>query len=129
MVATLDSRRGAAESSHAVAPATMARALKEQLSRLVILKVEKGRKASAADIERREQADGFRVGRELYVKPKCWNGITGANKDVLIRHKILRTEREDTTTMARKVGGVKGKLRYIVLDTIALEALVRAENP
>jgi hypothetical protein len=36
-------------------------------------------------------------------------------------HGILQSEREDTITMARKVSGVDGKPRYIVIDSVALD--------
>jgi len=40
----------------------------------------------------------------------------------LVVKKILLTEsRRDTFTMAKKVPGIKGKRRYYVLDSVALE--------
>jgi Domain of unknown function (DUF927) len=98
-----------------------AKSIKEELDRLDLVSVKKGTKPTAKDVQRRKQADGFRVGQELYVKPKSWNGITATNKADLIQHNILRTEREDTITMARKVSGVDGKPRYIVIDAVALD--------
>jgi hypothetical protein len=130
MMATLDARRQLSDpKSKALSTASMATSLKQQLDRLQLVKVRKGAKATAQDAQQRKQADGFRVGQEIYVKPKSWSGITAANKVPLIQHKILRTERRDTITMARQINGVRGKPRYIVINTVALdEAIARAEK-
>jgi hypothetical protein len=122
MTASLEARRQLADPTLSIS--TVAKALKGDLERLHLLKVKKGIKATGEEAQQREQADGFYVDQEIYVKPNCWNGITLANKAILARNKILRTEREDTTTMARKISGVKGKPRYIVIDAVALDQAI-----
>jgi hypothetical protein len=125
MTAALRVRRQlSAPKSRALTTANLATDLKQQLDRLVLIEVKKGIKATADDAHQREKADGFRIDREIYVKPQRWNGINVANKAVLVEKKILRTERGDTTTMARKVSGVKGKRRYIVIDAAALDEAI-----
>jgi hypothetical protein len=125
MTAALEARRQLSDPKpNALSTASAARTLKQQLDRLVLIEVKKGAKATADDARQREQADGFRVEREIYVKPQRWNGITASNKAMLVEHKILRTERGDTTTMARKISGVKGKPRYIVIDIAALDKAI-----
>jgi uncharacterized protein (DUF927 family) len=122
MKAALAARRQLSTSqSNPLSTANIAKALQAELKQLHLVKVVKGRKANLKDARRRKEADGFRVGKEIYVKPKRWSGITPANKPALIQHKILRTERGDTRTMARKISGVKGKPRYHVIDIVALD--------
>jgi putative DNA primase/helicase len=109
-------------------PATVLKRVQEELENLDILAIKKGTKA--LDAERREQADGFRSGTEVLVKPDRWKSrIIAVNKTVLLKHKVLRTERADTMTVARKVSGITGKLRYIVIDMLALdEAITSGEK-
>jgi putative DNA primase/helicase len=125
--ASLAARRGSVNpEAKVLAPESVALALKESLKDLDLVRIKKGEKATPEAAERRKRADGFRVGQEIYVNPKRWNGVTPANKAALVEQKILRTERPDVITMSRKVSGVPGKLRYIVINSVALdEAIAR----
>ena len=39
---------------------------------------------------------------------------------MLKEQKVILTEREDTATVERKIGGIKGKPRYYAIDVRAL---------
>jgi len=73
----------------------------------------------------RQKADGFKINGEIHVKPdrfKSWIP-TKRQRNALKEQKIILTEREDTATVERKIGGIKGKPRYYAIDVRALRRL------
>lgn len=104
---------------------TVAAALKDDLDRLKLVKVKKGKPCSKEEAIRRQEADGFRIGRRIFVKPQSWKP-TDAAKKLLIKHKILETQRSDVATVDRKIIGVPGKPRYYVIDGGKLAAVIAA---
>jgi hypothetical protein len=94
---------------------TVAAALKDDLDRLTLILVKKGKPCSDEEAIRRQKADGFRIGRKIFVKPRSWKS-TDADKQLLITHKILETQRSDVATIDRKIIGVPGKHRYYVIN-------------
>jgi len=89
--------------------------------------VKKGEPCSDEEAVRRQKADGFRIGRKIFIKPQSWKP-TDAAKELLIEHQILQTQRNDAATIDRKVIGVPGKPRYYVIDQEKLAAVVAADR-
>ena len=68
---------------------------------------------------------GSEIDSEIYVKPerfKRWIP-TQPERNALKEQKVILTEREDTATVERKIGGIKGKPRYYAIDVRALSQL------
>jgi hypothetical protein len=114
-------------SSTIVAPTirTVANALKDHLDGLTLVTVKKGKPCSDEEAIRRQKADGFRIGREILIKPQSWKP-TDAVRELLIEHQVLQTQRNDAATIDRKVMGVPGKPRYYVIDEDKLVAVIAA---
>jgi hypothetical protein len=94
---------------------TVANALKDHLDGLTLVPVKKGESCSDEEASRRQEANGFRIGRRILVKRQAWKS-TDADKQLLIKHKILETQRSDVATIDRKITGVPGKHRYYVIN-------------
>jgi Domain of unknown function (DUF927) len=94
---------------------SVARKLSGDLERLTLISVRKSESCSKEEAIRRERADGFRIGKEILIKPKSWRPSDAARK-LLIEYQILQTQRNDVATIDRKVMGVPGKRRYYVID-------------
>ena len=73
----------------------------------------------------RQKADGFKIDGEIYVKPDCFKRWipTQPERNALKEQKVILTERDDTATVERKIGGIKGKPRYYAIDVHALRRL------
>lgn len=97
--------------------------LKEELAKLQLMKVTKRKPLASGESELRNHADGFDFGTEVYVKPARWNAISESSREELVRLNILKTERSDVSTVARKLNGIAKKQRYHVINTAALNAL------
>lgn len=104
---------------------TVAAALKHDLDGLTLVKVKKGKSCSDEEAIRRQEADGFRIRRMIFVKRQSWKP-TDAAKKLLIEHQILQTQRNDAATIDRKIMGVPGKRRYYVIDGDKLAEVVAA---
>ena len=98
--------------------------LRTALARLNLVKVVKRKRLGPGETELRDQADGFDFGTEIYVKPTRWKAIGDENRKALIRLGVLKTERKDTATVARKLNGMKKKQRYHVIDMAVLRSLL-----
>ncbi len=48
---------------------------------------------------------------------------TQRERNALKEQKVILIERDDTATVERKIGGIKGKLRYYAIDVRALRRL------
>jgi hypothetical protein len=108
---------------------TVAAALKDELDRLTLVLVKKGTPCSDEEAARRQQAHGFRIGKEILIKPKSWKP-TDAVKELLVEHQVLQTRRNDVATIDRKVMGVPGKRRYYVINDDKLaEVIAAASDP
>jgi len=97
--------------------------LKAQLGRAQIIKVKPRKKVNDEQARDRVKADGFTIGGEIHVKPdrfKDWIPAP-AERELLKVHRVLRTERNDTATVERKISGIGGKRRYFVIDGAVLD--------
>jgi hypothetical protein len=105
----------------------VARKLGDDLDRLTLASVKQGEPCSGEEAVRRQKADGFRIGRKIFIKRQSWKP-TDAAKGLLIEHQILQTQRRDVATVDRKIMGVRGKRRYYVIDGERLAAVVAADS-
>ena len=97
--------------------------LKNQLAHARILPVKPRQKVAKRQARARQKADGFKINDKIYLKPdpfKRWIP-TQPERNALKEHKIIITERTDTPTVEKKIGGIKGKPRYYVIDIRALD--------
>lgn len=76
-----------------------------------------GKSCSDEEAIRRREADGFRIGRRIFVKPQSWK-----NTDT---DKPTRSSKR-SATIDRKIMGVPGKRRYYVIDGDKLAAVIAA---
>ena len=92
-------------------------------AKLVVVKPKK--KVTEDQARARRKADGFKINGEIYVKPDCFKRWIPAQpeRSALKEQKVILTEREDTATVERKIGGIKGKPRYYAIDVSALKRL------
>ena len=102
----------------------LAAKLKSNLDQLSILVIEKGSRCGEKEAHKRQAADAFRVGKELYVKSKRWSGFSSIETKELVAQKILKTEkRADVSTMSKQIAGIDKKLRYYIVDEARLTQL------
>jgi hypothetical protein len=106
---------------------SVARKLNDDLDRLNLVTARKGEPCSDEEAIRRQKANGFRIGRKIFIKRQSWKP-TDAAKGLLIEHQILQTQRRDVATVDRKIMGVPGKRRYYVIDGERLAAVVAADS-
>jgi hypothetical protein len=104
---------------------SVASKLNDDLGRLTLMSVKKGKPCSDEEAARRQKADGFRIGRKIFVRRDAWKPSDAA-KTLLIEHQILQTQRNDAATIDRKVIGVPGKRRYYIIDQEKLAAVFTA---
>lgn len=104
-------------------PTTAARMLKEELAKLQLMRIVKRKPLTPDESNLRACADGFDFGSEIYVKPDRWKAVSDQNREELIGLKILKTERDDVSTVARKLKGIPKKQRYHVINATALKSL------
>jgi len=105
-----------------VDPHHLTKTLKEQLASAQIVRVRPRQKVTGKQTRTRRNADGFKINGKIYVKPdrfKRWLP-TQLERDALKEHKIIITERKDTATVEKKIGGIQGKPRYYAIDIRAL---------
>ena len=114
-----------AATAPAVDPHRVGRILKERLAEAELLVVTPKQKVTDEQARARRKADGFKINGEIYVKPdrfKRWIS-TQPERNALKAQKIILTERDDTATIEKKIGGIKGKPRYYAIDVRALSRL------
>ena len=103
----------------------LGRTLMKQIAKAELVTVKPKRKVTEAQARARQKADGFKINSEIYVKPdrfKRW--IPRSVRTQRSQgEKVILTEREDTATVERKIGGIKGKPRYYAIDVRALRRL------
>jgi hypothetical protein len=125
-LATMETGRIHASSiTPAVDPHYLSKTLNGQLARAQIVKVRARQKVTRKQARARQNADGFEIDGKVYVKPdrfKRWIS-TQPERIALKTHKVLVTERTDTATVERKIGGIKGKPRYYAIDVRTLRRL------
>ena len=100
--------------------------LKKQLDRAKLVSVKPKKKVTKKQARARQKADGFKINGAIYIKPdrfKRWIP-NQSERNALKDKKVIRTERDDTATVERKIGGIKGKPRYYAIDVRALLRLV-----
>jgi hypothetical protein len=125
-LATLATR---AKEPRAVMPAIdtrhLGRTLMKRLAEAELVNVKPKQKVTEAQERSRQKADGFKISGEIYVKPdrfKRWVS-THPERAALKEQKVILTGREDTATVEKKIGGIKGKPRYYAIDVRALHLL------
>jgi hypothetical protein len=95
-----------------------------------ILRVKPKLKVTKKQACARQKADGFKINGEIYIKPdpfKRWIP-SQPERNALKEHKVIITDRKDTATIEKKVGGIQGKPRYYAIDTRALDRLASAHS-
>ena len=109
---------------------SLGKTLKEQLSRAQILRVQRRQKVSKEQVRARQKADGFKIESETYIKPdRFMHWIPSQpERNALKEHKVIITDREDTATVEKKIGGIQGKPRYYAIDFRALDRLASAHS-
>ena len=109
----------------AVDPHHVGRTLKGQLAQAQLVVVKPKQKVTEEQAHARQKADGFKIEGEIYVKPDCFKRWipTQPERNALKEQKVILTERDDTATVERKIGGIKGKPRYYAIDVRALSQL------
>ncbi len=118
-------RKAAAATVPAVDAHRLCRTLKERIAEAELLVVKPKQKVTDEQARARRKADGFKINGEIYVKPdrfKLWIP-TQPERAALKEQKVILTERKDTATVERKIGGIKGKPRYYAIDVRALRRL------
>jgi hypothetical protein len=103
----------------------LGKTLQKQLARAKLLPVKPKQKVTKKQARARQKADGFKINGEIYIKPdrfKRWIP-TQPDRNALKEQKLILTEREDTATVERKIGGIKGKPRYYAIDVRVLRRL------
>lgn len=105
-----------------------AESLEKRLTETSLIRIEKGMVCSEEESRRRESAGGFRIGSEIYVKSNEWNKFSAAEGRELVAHKILRIEKraDRVLTVSRKIAGIEKKLRYYIIDTVALDRVLHS---
>jgi uncharacterized protein (DUF927 family) len=104
----------------------LGKTLKKRLDRAKLVSVKPKRKVTKKQARARQKADGFKINGAVYIKPdrfKRWIP-NRSERNALKEQKVIRTERHDTATVERKIGGIKGKPRYYAIDVRALRRLV-----
>ena len=109
----------------AVNPHHVGRTLKGQLAQAQLVVVKPKQRVTEEQAHARQKADGFKIDGEIYVKPDCFKRWipTQPERNALKEQKVILTERDDTATVERKIGGIKGKPRYYAIDVHALRRL------
>jgi uncharacterized protein (DUF927 family) len=114
-----------AAAAPALDPHHVGRTLKERIAEAEFVVVKPKQKVSEEQARARQKADGFKINGEIYVKPdrfKRWIQ-TQPERNALKEQKVILTERDDTATIEKKIGGIKGKPRYYAIDVRALRRL------
>ena len=104
----------------------LGKTLKKQLDRAKLVSVKPKQKVTKKQARTRQKADGFKINGAIYIKPnrfKSWIP-NQSERNALKEKKVIRTERNDTATVERKIGGIKGKPRYYAIDVRAMRRLV-----
>ena len=115
----------AAAAAHPVDPHHLGRILKKRITKAELLVVTPKQRVTEEQARSRQKADGFKINGVIYIKPdrlKRWIP-NQPERTVLKEQKIILTDREDTATVERKIGGIEGKLRYYAIDYRALRRL------
>jgi hypothetical protein len=114
-----------ATTAPAVDPRHICRNLKERIAEAKLVVVKPKQKMTEKQARARQKADGFKINGEIYVKPDCFKRWvpTQLERTGLKEQKVILTERDDTATVERKIGGIKGKPRYYAIDVRALRRL------
>jgi hypothetical protein len=103
----------------------LGRTLEEALAHASLVPIKPKKKVTKKQARTRQKADGFKINGEIYVKPDQFRRWipTQPERNALREQKVILTEREDTATIERKIGGIKGKPRYYAIDVRALHRL------
>ena len=106
-------------------PHRVCRILKERIAEAELAVVTPKQKVTDEQARARQKADGFKINGEIYIRPdrfKAWIS-TQPERNALKEQKVILTERDDTATVEKKIGGIKGKPRYYAIDIGAVHRL------
>lgn len=111
--------------SRASNSANVLRALKEKLNQCDLRSIQRRRKVSKDEASARQRADGFIINGVTYLKNDRIEGWFPSSQDrsTLRQAGIFRTQRKDTSTVDKKISGIKGKPRYYAINDEALDRL------
>ena len=114
--------------SLAVDPAaSVLMALNENLRKADLPEVVLRKQITPKQRRRRVEADGFRIGGEIYLKPNSLRKWLPSLRDrkVLKTAGVFRTSREDAATIEQVIAGISGKPRYYVINVFKLERMCK----
>jgi hypothetical protein len=100
-------------------PGDLLKTLQERLARCDLCTITPRMKVSDEDLASRRQADGFVIDGVTYVKHdrlKAW--FPKSDRTVLRQAGIFDTKRPDTSTVEKKIAGIRGKPRYYAIKRL-----------
>jgi len=105
--------------------------LNKTIQELSVISIKKGSRCGDDEAQRREAADGFRVGEELWVKSKRLDGLSPPDLKELVARKILRTEKraDGVPTVSKKIAGLEKKFRCYIIDPVLLAQSLESGLP
>ena len=110
-----------AATAPAVNPHHVCQTLKKRLAEAELEVVKPKQKVTDEQVRARQKADGFKIDGEIYVSRNASSvGSTTQPIAPTRRARSILTEREDTATIEKKIGGIQGKPRYYAIDVRAL---------
>jgi hypothetical protein len=114
-----------AVSAGTVDPHVIGQMLNEHIAKANIVVVTPKKKVTEKQAQTRQRADGFAINGMVYVKPKRFRKWIPSQpeRNALKEQKVIRTDRNDTATIEKKIGGIAGKLRYYAVDIQTLRRL------
>jgi hypothetical protein len=100
--------------------------LKEKLDQCELRSIELRKKPSEYEVSARQRADGFIIDGVPHLKHDRFKTCfpNKSDRSMLRKAGIFRTNRHDTPTVARKIGGIEGRLRYYAVNVEALARLL-----
>jgi hypothetical protein len=98
-------------------PENLLMTVKQRLAQCKLCVIEPRTKASDDELASRRRADGFIINGVTYIKHHRLNAWLPKKSDraVLRRAGIFHTKRLDTSTVEKKIAGIKGKPRYCAI--------------
>ncbi len=125
-IAELTPMFAAGPATSAIDAAELASRLKKAIAECTIVTVEPRRSVTSKEVLKRQAADAFKIEDALYLKSDRLDAWFPARADrsALISHvkkmQVLKSKRNDTSTVEKKFAGIAGKRRYHLFDLTAL---------
>ncbi len=110
--------------------ANVLQTFKEKLNQCDLQSIQQRRKASKDETTARQKADGFIIDGVTYLKNDRVEGWFPSSQDrsILREAGIFRPQRKDTSTIEKKISGIKGKPRYYGINGEALDRWLRSNR-